>query len=366
MTANNEKLEVHYYFQDEQSHTMDAIVRNRCEHEILLMTNSIAKELGIDVRIETEPKDEGGLIDIYNFFGTVQGAGMVSLAALVVGILQLVIPKKPDKRTLLDKEEQRLRIENLKLEKQLKEQKVLKNEYKLNELQRVDKWFELKDIPNELKPILELVYLELDSEKIFIPELTPQKIQELVTNHYQLSKFKSNLFRQLARYPKVERFSVATIDKDKKIIKKSKEIERNEFQDYVIENDEIEPIIQEDSVIELISPVLKPGKYKWKGVMKNEHQPFEFTMSDKKFKGQILKEGLTFQSGTSLYCTIKINRKSDELGNVYNINYNVIEVMKVQIDGIITETTKGKNRRLKKEIAEQQLRFFNDSELNDN
>ncbi len=369
--TNNEKLELHYYFFDEESHTMNAIVRNRCEHEILLMVGTISKELGIEIKIESEPKKDGGLIDIYNFICSAEGAGIMSLTALVITILEKTLPKKPNKKTILDIEEQKLRIENEKLELQLKKQKILKNEVKLLKGKNHEEISEAKNDNytkknnDEVISILNEIYAELDINQITLLKLNPQNIESLISENFQISKFKSNFYRQLSRYPKVEKISATKVDSTYKPIGNATIVERNDFSQYIIENEDLEPIINDHAVIEIISPVLQPGKYKWKGVLFNTGNTIEFTMSDRKFKKQILKEGLTFQSGSYLHCTIKIDRKSDEVGNIYNSNYNVTDVIEVKNrDGVITETIKGKNRRLKKEVDEQQLRFFKDTDLN--
>ena len=64
-------LELHYFFDDEdKTHTMDAHTRNKCEYELLQIVGTVSKELNIQIKVETEAHDEGGLIDFYNFIGT--------------------------------------------------------------------------------------------------------------------------------------------------------------------------------------------------------------------------------------------------------------------------------------------------------
>ncbi len=54
------KLQLHYNFID-HSHTMDAVIRNNCERELLAIVKEITTVLELDVKIETEAFIEGGL-----------------------------------------------------------------------------------------------------------------------------------------------------------------------------------------------------------------------------------------------------------------------------------------------------------------
>ena len=53
-------IEMHYYLNDE-SHSMNAFVFNKCEHEILGILNEIASKLDCYPLIEVEPIANGGL-----------------------------------------------------------------------------------------------------------------------------------------------------------------------------------------------------------------------------------------------------------------------------------------------------------------
>lgn len=58
---NANTLELHYWFND-QTHTMDAFVQNKCERELLAIIGEIAKVFEVEIEIETIPLAEGGLI----------------------------------------------------------------------------------------------------------------------------------------------------------------------------------------------------------------------------------------------------------------------------------------------------------------
>ena len=53
-------LEFHYQFEDD-SHTMNAIVFNKCESEVLAILKEVSQKFQIQIEIETEPIEQGGL-----------------------------------------------------------------------------------------------------------------------------------------------------------------------------------------------------------------------------------------------------------------------------------------------------------------
>ncbi|WP_230664242.1 hypothetical protein [Vibrio cholerae] len=64
--AQSTKLQMHYYLEND-SHSMDAIARNKCEAEIIAIVQEVAKILNAQIVIEAEAWKEGGLRDIWGF-----------------------------------------------------------------------------------------------------------------------------------------------------------------------------------------------------------------------------------------------------------------------------------------------------------
>ena len=54
------KIELHYFFSDE-SHSMNALVRNKCEHNLLGILKERSTVLNARLNVETEAYTEGGL-----------------------------------------------------------------------------------------------------------------------------------------------------------------------------------------------------------------------------------------------------------------------------------------------------------------
>ncbi|MFH2144215.1 MAG: hypothetical protein ABIJ97_17440 [Bacteroidota bacterium] len=326
------KLELHYFFNDfDKTHSMDAVVRNKCEHELLQIIGTISKELNIHIKVETEAYDQGGLKELYTFLCTVEGQTIILLSNLAVTALGIIISSIPLKKTRLDKLEQNLCIEEKKLNIEVQ---------KLN---------------------LVLIKKELKEKKIETTNINIEKLDYIITNNIKILKHKSNFYKALTNYPKVNRLSTAGLYEDKKRIAEPKIIERKDFEKFILDSDILEPIQDDNATIEIISPVLKKGKYKWRGIYNKVSQPIEFSMRDKEFKDGIIERGTTFKSGTFLDCIIEISRKIDDLGNVFNNNYVVVTVLRQHEEGIITETSKGKKIRQKREAEKSQFRLFDDT-----
>ena len=113
------KIELHYIFSG-KSHTMDAVVRNKCEYEFLEIVKQIGCLIDVDIDIESEAYLQGGLKEWW----TILVKKNPQLVNIVIGVLIGVITSHltTDKElTELHKQELRLSIEYLKHE--IKDQK---------------------------------------------------------------------------------------------------------------------------------------------------------------------------------------------------------------------------------------------------
>lgn len=114
------KLELHYYFND-NSHTMDALIRNKCEAELLALINEVKNSLGFDFSLDAEALREGGLINKWKALGENQAQIQIILTIILIIIgLATLYQSKDDEIDIelkkLDREEKLLNIEKLKRE----------------------------------------------------------------------------------------------------------------------------------------------------------------------------------------------------------------------------------------------------------
>ncbi|MBP1631579.1 MAG: hypothetical protein H6Q15_2472 [Bacteroidetes bacterium] len=313
----NNKFELHYYFgKEDKTHSMDAFIRNKCEHELLQIISEITRELDVNVKIETEAYEEGGLTELWTFLGTDN-----EQLNLILIILTLALSRIPLRKSKLEKEDLELSIQERKLNIE-----ILKN--------------------------------ELQKKGISENKINFEKLVLVLNSNYKIIKHKSNFYKHLYKYPKVKKLSTTKLNERKEKIDEPTFVERKDFEKFILESDNIASLSDENATIEIISPVLKKGKYKWKGIYGKLGHVIEFTMKDKEFKDKVVKEGIPFKNGTFIECILEIERKIDDLGNMFNSNFSVITVLKQHDEGISIETPQGKKYREKKTADKNQLELF--------
>ena len=60
----SERMVVHYYLVDDK-HSMDALIRNKAEAELLGLIRHLLVELNLEVSVESTIREEGGLIETW-------------------------------------------------------------------------------------------------------------------------------------------------------------------------------------------------------------------------------------------------------------------------------------------------------------
>mgnify|MGYP003576279877 CR=1 FL=1 len=203
-----------------------------------------------------------------------------------------------------NKELTQLQIENLKLD----------NEIKRKELEKLD--------------------LELLKE---YGDLTDDKLKDstnLVVKNYKISWRKSNLFRKLNNYPKVDSIEVQRL-KDKSPVGPPRKIARNNFQDFILKSDDLPNLVTENAIIDVISPAIKSGNFRWKGFYNNEIINFE--MSHDQFKNHVLRGDIHFSNTFSIKVDMTQLRKIDNDGNIKATNTLVNRVTATIENGIEKE-----------------------------
>ena len=294
----NNKLELHYFFSEEdKTHSMDAFTRNKCEYELLQIISEITKELEIKVKIETEAYEEGGLVELWTFLSSDNGQ-----ITIILTIITIALSRIPLRKTKLEKEDLQLSIEEKKLNI-----KFLKKE------------LERKGIPEN----------KINIEKVVL----------LLNHNYKIIKHKSNFYKQLYKYPKVKKISTTILNENKEKIEQPAFVERKDFDKFILESDNLDTIPDETATIEIISPVLKKGKFKWRGIYDKLGSVIEFSMKDKEFKDNVVEDGIPFKNGTFIDCVLEIERKIDDLGNIFNSNFSVLTVLRQHDEKVSFETT---------------------------
>lgn len=294
MVEGSNGLQLHYFFNDE-THTIDSFLRNECEKELLFLFKEIAETLELPLKLETEPTEEGGFKEIWKFLGKYPNQ-----ITLIVSVAAMVLSRFP----VENKELTKLQIENLRLDNEIK-RKELK---KLN-LENLNEDDELSD------------------------DLVKDSIN-LVNKNYKISWRKSNLFRKLNNYQKVDSIEIQRL-KDKSSVGPPRQVLKSNFEKFILKSDDLPNLELEGATIDVISPAIKSGNFRWKGFYNNDIITFE--MNDSQFRNHVLRGNVHFSNTFSIKVNMTQIRKIDQDGNVKATNTMINRVIATIDSGIERE-----------------------------
>lgn len=312
-----EQFDLHYYLQN-NSHSMNALVRNKCERELLAAAYEIAAVLKIKIEIESFAYTEGGLKEKWEALG--KSSGQLSLIVAVIALYFSIYPPTDKELIDLEREAKQLEVEKSKLEIQ-----KLRNEAASASGQNL--------------------------------ELAASVANSLQSNG-KIAVRRSNYYKLLNNYAKVE---AVGYNPNPESLQPSPEIrvERPYFARFILKSDKLPVEVDENAIVEIFAPVLVNGKYHWRGMY--EGNIISFAMTDDVFKRAIISKRIHFQNGTKLRCVLNIFRKFNELGEVVVTGYSVVTVLDVSESGdAYVETAQGKTYRHAKAIIDAQQELFDD------
>jgi hypothetical protein len=290
----------------------------------LKLVDAIASGLGIDILIETEALGEGGLRKWFRISKTaknrrplISGTVLVTIATtLIVNPFGAGLGKTAEKlveELFKGKEEKHIEIEGKRLD----------NEKKKAEIENIT-------VDTKLK-------------------------QEQLHKSPAVSKRRSNFYEGMAKYPKLSKISFSVKDENN-VNTVEYTVHRNEFQNFVLKTDEIEPLEVENAVVEIISPVLKSGKFKWRGIYNGD--VLSFNMLSDNFK-QLVQDGtVEFKNGTTIKCDLEIKRKMNSEGEEENTEYNIVAVHEYFDETNVGSVLPKKKSKKKQDGRNQQLGLF--------
>lgn len=295
MTEENlsQKFQVHYYFDDE-SHSMNALVRNRAEKDLLEAVKRVLEISDVSAEIETEAFSEGGLIETLNIIIPSLSAVAIFLSPAINEILKH-------------------HLTNSKTDDAIKEE-TLKS---------------LK-LDNAIK--------ELDYENKLVKALEDKLVRKHVSNYYS----------RIIGYEKVEKvgFKNLSIKADEIVIPRSK------FKDFILVDDKT-VTEDDDAEIEIISPVLKEGTFNWRGTYKE--QRIDFSMGDSKFKSEVINGQHQFANGFVMNCLLQVTTTFDEFGDEKRRNHSVRKVYAIKVNDVNSYTLRPLGHKKKETLDQRQL-----------
>lgn len=296
--SQKQRLGIHYYF-DDDSHSMNAFIRNQMEKNYLDIITEIARILGAEVKIESQAREEGGVKE--NIIIILLAGNLLSYFAPSINDIVAYYATGGYAKDKLENRLKELQIERYEIENEVEKQK-------------------LQDL------IIE------KTNKLY----ESQKIRRSFSNFYKKAK----------QCEKLTQIGYKGSKDDEIIIK------RDNFSDFILDtSSNIET--DDNATIEIISPVLKEGKFKWRGIYKGEK--IDFSMGDYGFKKSVIEKRHNFENGSTIISKLAIKNTFDEFGEkTKNTSYRVEKVYKIMKNDIIIKTNAG--RKKDKKIAESNER----------
>jgi hypothetical protein len=311
------KLQFHYWFGD-KTHTMDALVHNKCERELLELTKAVAKLCGVAIKMETEPSGKGGI----KSWLTVAAKSPKKTPAAEIALLTTLVAASVTSAHSTSISE----AVSALLDKML-------TGTELDEEQR-KQWEQ-----------------EIAQVKVATASLVPLLDQSSV-----VKKRKSNFYNLLRKYQKVKSISVTLTDEAKRLATEEQLVMRDDFKTFIVSSDTVTQQVVEGAQIEIISPVLVIGKHKWKGMYKGT--AISFSMKSDDFMSMVQSGKVEFKSGSTINCKLEIEKKTNSAGVERVIGYTIIGVESYSENGKTIETPEAKQKQKQNTVSKRQLDLF--------
>lgn len=312
MIKFDNKLELRYYFND-KSNYMDAMIKHRSEKEVLSLVRALADMLDIKMTVYCESfAQQEGFREIWSVAG--ENSRLISV------LLNLFMQVWTRPSLLVGG------------------QPV------------VD-----RSVTDEEKMQREIALLRSNLRKKMPGITVTRELVELLSASPRFCKCKSNFYEAVRGYPKVTKFTLRELNENNRSRSGSLEVKREQFDYYILRSDELPSVKDNKATIEIISPVLKDARYRWKGIYNKGGETIDFYMCDEDFKKDMFDEKIAFKSGMCIDCVLEIQRKMSELGEVVNISYTVETVIRTRFDKMEIITPQGKRHLRKLEAEKKQL-----------
>lgn len=297
---------------------MDALVHNKCERELLELTKAIAKVCGVSINMETEPMGKGGLKS------------------------WLTLTAKTPKKTPATK----MALVNMLVTASL----TTANKASISEvlLSLLDKLSLEKE---EDKATREQVKQQIKTLKAEAAMIVPKLDQNAI-----VKKRRSTFYDLLRKYAKVKSFSITLTDDSKKMVLEEQLVERDSFKTFLLSSATVAPQVVEQAQIEIISPVLVKGRHKWKGMY--EGAPISFIMKSDEFMTMVQTGKVEFKSGSTIVCSLEIEKKLSSTGTERITGYNILHVSSYSENGKTIVTTEEKQKQKQQTVSKRQLDLF--------
>ncbi len=306
------QIELHYYFSDD-SHSLNAFTRNKCETEFLYILKEVLETLDLEIDIESVAFQEGGLKELWKLLG--ENGNQITIIIAIMTLIATIDPFSDDELTNLQKEDLQLSIEEHKLKiKRLK-----------------------------------------DDEPQSVQNIDIGKIVSYFNSNHKVLRHRSDFYRSLITSSKITKIETSKMYNGQ-VVGSTQTIEKHEFSKFFISDSDLPIETIEDANIEIIAALLKPdGNSQWKGIYKDK--TISFYMKDKAFKKSVDNGEVIFKNGFTIICVLDIKNALNELGELKVKSYSVSTVVSTFEDDEKVETEQGKRyyAQKKKDLAQRSL-----------
>jgi hypothetical protein len=308
-----------HYFLDDNSHSMDARVRNQCEAHFLTLVYEAIEILGFDLQIEAEASSEGGVKDWWKVFG--DSSAQIAIVISTLALIYSVVPKEDKELVELKKQDLMLSIQQRKLT---------------------------------------LAAIKKDTKNAVITQASIESAALLINQSNKALVAKSNFFKKLLGYSKVTQLGVAAANENGETVLPEKVITKGSFPNFILKTQVLQPVIDDEAVIYVAAPVILEGTKIWKWVYKDI--PLSFKMNDVDFQNDVLAKKYRFASGDAICCELHTHKKLEQAGEIVTTGHSVQVVLDYIEGDVITETPQGHAHRYTKKQRDDQHELFAVSE----
>lgn len=286
-----------HFFLENGSHEMDALVMHGCEGAVLNLLGEIAKQLDVQMRVDTRAYGEGGLIVWLTFIGK-----HATALALIGGAAAAICSAGVWWQY---------------------QSKLLQQQIDQNELMLKKTRLELKKLEQDSGPEAQKAPATAATKSL--PLEPPPRVDELLPalmSSRRILKLRSQFYEGLLPYDKVDAVGFAATHNPN--VSEERVVRRSEFSLFVVKLADLDPQVIESAEIEIVAPVLKRGSGKWRGVF--QKHSISFDLEDEAFLKRVMGKKVKFQNGTTLICNLKMQMRETETGLIEPHTYVVEKV----------------------------------------
>jgi len=302
-------LHLHYYFEDENLHSMNAEVFNTCERQLIQTIKNQRKYFDDDIKIEVFAKKAGGIIDTLRVVSENPIIISVISCALTAFFTAIIVSRKDIS------EDTKNKIENFKAITDLIEQGKL-------------------------------------NEEVFM---------QLAHKDKDILKLRSEFFKSAKKENKITKLNVEspTLIADKPAFD-TISVPYDQFDNFILPDTKEETSSEDDVKIYIIAPILVKGrKDNWKGYLDNV--PIDFKVSHKEFLDQVYNHEIKFGNGSFINCRLRTIQVLKNDADQPTITREVIDVINYGEDDVFVRIV---NRKRNNTANMQTSSLFYDDEMN--